>query len=84
MNGFYLYRNAWRYDGPPHEEPELQKQEWKDLLRKGGLLVRNTYGFDCQEETSFWNLIKNQFEGFDELSSGTRNRVTKSLEQLEF
>ena len=84
MNGFYLYRKAWRYDGAPHEEPQLQEAEWKSLLKQGGLLVRNTYNFDCQEETSFWNLIKDHYGGLDELSGNTRKKVRRSLEKIEF
>ena len=84
MQDFYLYRQAWRFDGAPHEEPELQEQEWKALLKQGGLMVRNTYNFDCLEETCFWNLIKDQFGGMEELSSNTRNRVNKALEYFDF
>ena len=84
MEGFYRYRNAWRFDGAPHEEPQLTEKEWKALLRKGGLLVRNTYDFDCQQETSFWNLIKDRFGGLEELSGNTRKKVRRSLEKLEF
>ena len=84
MQDFYLYRQAWRFDGAPHEEPELQEKEWKALLKQGGLMVRNTYDFDCKEETCFWNLIKDQFGGLDELSSNTRNRVNKALEHFDF
>ena len=84
MPDFYLYRKAWRFDGAPHEEPKLQEREWKTLLKQGGLMVRNTYDFDCQEETCFWNLIKDHFGGLDELSSNTRSRVKKSLENLDF
>ena len=84
MNDFYLYRKAWRYDGAPHEEPELKEKDWQHLLKQGGLMVRNSYDFDCLEETCFWNLIKDQFGGLEELSSNTRNRVMKSLESLDF
>ena len=84
MNGFYLYRHAWRFDGAPHEESRLQRPEWKALLKQGGLLVRNTYDFDTPRTTRFWNLIKDHFGGLEELTSGTRNRVLKSLEQLDF
>ncbi len=84
MNGFYLYRKAWRYDGAPHEEPQLQEAEWKALLKQGGLMVRNTYDFDCPEETSFWNLIKDQYGGLEELSGNTRKKVRRSLEKIEF
>ena len=83
-NKFYLYRKAWRFDGAPHNEPQLQKQEWKQLLKQGGLMVRNTYNFDCQKETSFWYLIKDHFEGFEELSGNTRKKVRRSLEKIEF
>ena len=84
MNGFYLYRKAWRFDGAPHEEPQLQEEEWKALLKQGGLMVRNTYNFDCQKETYFWNLIKDQYGGFEELSGNTRKKVRRSLEKIAF
>ena len=84
MDKFYLYRNAWRYDGAPHEEPQLTKAEAKTLLKQGGLLVRNTFDFDCPQETQFWNVIKDEFHGLEELDSSTRNRVHKALERLEF
>ncbi len=84
MKGFYLYRKAWRYDGAPHKEPQLQQADWKALLKQGGLMVRNTFDFDCQEETTFWNLIKDRYEGLDELSGNTRKKVRRSLEKLEF
>ena len=82
MNTFYLYRKAWRFDGAPHEEPELKKEEWKQLLKRGGLLVRNTFNFDCSEQTNFWNLIKDRFDGLEELSGNTRKKVRRSLEKL--
>ena len=81
---FYLYRKAWRFDGAPHEEPRLQEQEWKQLLKQDGLMIRNTFDFDCKEETSFWYLIKDRFESFEELSGNTRKKVRRSLEKLEF
>lgn len=84
MHDFYLYRKAWRFDGAPHEEPQLAENEWEALLKQGGLMVRNTYDFDCKEETSFWNLIKDSFGGLDELSGNTRNRVGKALQSLRF
>ena len=84
MENFYLYRKAWRFDGAPHEEPKLGKEECKALLKQGGLMVRNTYCFDCPNETQFWNLIKDHFGGLEELSGNTRNRVRKSLEVFDF
>ena len=83
-NRYFSYRHAWLFSGPPHEETRLEPKEWKALLKKGELMVRNTYDFDCETETSFWNLIKDQFGGLEELSGNTRNRVTKALESLEY
>ena len=54
MQDFYLYRQAWRFDGAPHEEPKLDKKEVGALFRQGGFMVRNTYDFDCQKETCFF------------------------------
>ena len=84
MNGYSLYRKAWRFEGAPHEETQLKDGDWKALLKEDGLLVRNTYNFDCQEETCFWNLIKDHFGGEEELSSNTKNRVKKALEYFDF
>ena len=58
MNGFYLYRQAWRFDGAPDKEPKLQETEWKTILKQGGLMVRNTYNFDQKETSSFWYIIR--------------------------
>ena len=44
-------------------------------------MVRNTYDFDCDKETSFWYVIKDKFGGMEELSSKKRNQVKKSLLQ---
>lgn len=84
MPNFTLYRKAWRFDGPPHEEPKLHENEWKALLKKGGLLVRNTYDFDCEEKTKFWYVIKDQFEGFEELSPRVRNKVRHALSNFDY
>ena len=84
MKEFFLYRQAWRYDGAPHQEPHLQEQEWKDLLKQGGLLVRNTYDFDCQKETSFWYVIKDKFDGFEALPSRVRNKVRHAEQYFDY
>ena len=83
-SGYINYRNAWRYNGPPHEETLLEEKEWKAILKQGGMLVRNTYDFDHPETTTFWNLIKDNFGGLEELSGNTRKKVRRSLEHFEF
>ena len=83
-NRYHLYRNAWRFDGAPHEETKLEKKDWQSLLKQGGLMVRNTYDFDCQKETGFWSIIKDHYGGLEELTSKTRNRIVKAFDLLEF
>lgn len=75
MNNYSLYRRAWRFSGAPHEEPQLAQEEWRALLKQGGLLVRNTFHYDCPEETMFWYVVKDRFDGFDELSPRVRNKI---------
>ena len=84
MNGFYLYRNAWRYEGAPHNEPKLEKETAQRLLKQGGLLVRNTFHFDQPDESSFWYIIKDSFGGLDEFSSNERNKIRRSDKTLVF
>ena len=81
---YYLYRNAWRFYGPPHEEQKLEKESYSNLLQMGGLLVRNTYDFDCKEETSFWYVIKESFQGLSDLSSNERNKIRRAFQVLTF
>ena len=84
MNGYALYRNAWRFEDAPHLETRLEPEEWKSLLKKGGLLVRNTYNFDCQDVTSFWYVIKDQYEGLEALPSRVRNKIRHAFNSFEY
>lgn len=84
MNNFYLYRNAWRYDGASHKEPQLTADESKALLKKGGLLVRNTYDFDCNEETRFWYIIKDHYDGLNELKPRVRNKIRHAFNFFDY
>lgn len=84
MPDFHLYRKAWRFSGAPHEEPRLTQEECRALLRQGGLLVRNTFDFDSQEESKFWFVIKDLFEGIDELSSRVRNKIRHAQKTFDY
>ena len=83
MPRYYRYRNAWLFEGAPHNETLLDRTEQKAVLKQGGLLIRNTYDFDCPEQTTFWNVIKDHFEGLEGLTANTKSRVNKALEGLE-
>ena len=84
MNGFYLYRKAWRFEGAPHQEPRLEKKDWQDLLKQGGLLVRNTYDFDRKEDGHFWYIIQDTFQGLEDFSSNERNKIKRANKDLTF
>jgi len=84
MTDFHLYRKAWRFSGAPHKEPLLKKEEWKALLKQGGLLVRNTYNFDCQEETKFWFVVKDRFGDMEELSPRVRNKIRHAQKAFDY
>ena len=84
MLDFHLYRKAWRFSGAPHEEPKLLQEEWKALLKQSGLLVRNTFDFDCKDETSFWYVIKDRFGDLEELSPRVRNKIRHAQKAFEY
>lgn len=81
---YHLYRNAWRYEAAPHEEQPLEESQCKALLKQGGLLVRNSYGFDQKEESHFWFVIKDKFEGLEELNTRDRNKVRHAFEMFDY
>lgn len=83
MNLYYrLYKGAWIYKLDPHREKQLTKKELKKLITNGGMMVRNSYDFDCPEETAFWYVIKDSFGGMEELSSKMRNQVKKCFKTM--
>lgn len=81
---FYIYRHAWRYNGAPDCEPELSEAQSAELLQDGGWLVRNTFDFDCEDKTDFWYIIKDSFDGLEELSSNVRRKIHKAGQYIEY
>lgn len=72
---YKLYKHAWIDKCAPHHGEKLSQNDIRLLLSNGGVMVRNTYDFDCKEETSFWYVIKDSFDGMEELSSRCRGKV---------
>ena len=83
-NDFFLYRNAWRYNFASDCEPQLTEVQYKELLKKGGWLVRNTYDFDCKNPTKFWYIIKDEFGGMEEMSKGNRKKLRHAFRSFDF
>ena len=81
---YYLYKNFWRFSGAPHEEKPIDEDLALSLLKQGGLLVRNTHGFDCQEDTGFWYVVKDQFGGLEELKPRIRRKVKSAFKHIEY
>lgn len=79
---YRLYKSAWIFESDPHLEIQLSLQETNKLFSKGGMMVRNTYNFDCKEETLFWYVIKDTFGGMEELSPKMRNQVKKCFKTM--
>jgi len=82
--GYRLYKGTWIFKQDPNREKELSRKDADELLSQGGLMVRNTYNFDCSEETNFWYVIKDSFGGMEELSSKMRNQVKKCFKTMRF
>lgn len=79
---YRCYKGAWVYAHDPHLESKLMDAEVVALLKKGGMMVRNTYDFDCKMKTSFWYVIKDSFDGMETLSSKMRNQVRKCFKTM--
>lgn len=81
---FVLYNGIWIDKDNISESEEISKNVCRQLLKKGGLFVRNTYNWDKQGDSSFWYVIKDDFGGIEELPSKTRNQVRKSMKTYDF
>ena len=84
VNNYYKYRQSWRFSHAPHQETKLSKDEIRQYLKQGGIMLRNTYDYDCEMPTSFWYISKDQFGGMEELSSNVRKKVRRALKTIDF
>lgn len=82
MTDFYLYRHAWI--SAPHHNELLSDEQCDALLKKGGWMVRNTYDFDQKEASDFWYIIKDSFDGMEELSSNERNKIRRASKSFDY
>lgn len=82
-HSFKCYKGTWINSVSPHKSQKLSDTEMSQILKEGGLFIRNTYDFDTEQPTSFWYVIKDSFNGLDELSSKVRNQVRKALKTYD-
>lgn len=81
---YFLYKKALLFNGDHHKETMLNKNEAKNILKQSNaLMLRNTYNFDNTRNTCFWYIIKDSFNGFDELKSRTRNKIRHAIKFFE-
>ena len=81
---YHLYNGMWIEKGDITMFRKLTDNEIKVILgRRGGYLVRNTYDFDCQEDTSFWYVVKDCFNGLQDIPSKYRARLKKALDSFD-
>jgi hypothetical protein len=76
---WFYYQGALLPKVPPHKEMILSKKEERELLQKSkALFLRYTKAWD-RDEGRFWYVIKDTFNGLEELSSNTRSKVRRGL-----
>ena len=73
-----LYKSTWIFL-EESEEKRLSAEEANALLKKRGLMIRNTYDFDTKEETSFWFIVKDYLEDISELPFSARRNIRRAL-----
>ncbi len=74
-------------DLPPSEEPDLtsikDKTIWKSQSDQKPLMVRWTSDFDCEKETDFWYVIKDDEYDISKLKAKRRYEITKARKSFE-
>lgn len=83
MSKYRFYRNSWIFL-EENKEQLLSKEESRALLKKGGLIIRNTYDFDTKDDTSFWFVIKDKLEDISELPFSARRNIRISQRKYNF
>ena len=85
MNLSYkLYKCFWVYSGQPHDEVALSDTQAKELLKKGGVGIRNSFNFDKQKPGNFWYVVCDSFIPIENVpSSKVRNQIRKSLKTYD-
>ena len=78
MDQYRFYRNTWIFLEESREKL-LSSKEANVLLRKRGLMLRNTYNFDTEEKTAFWFIIKDMMEDISELPFSARRNIRRAL-----
>lgn len=63
------------------ENSSLAQSMINYLINRGFMLL-NTYNFNTNKTTSYWYIIKDTFNGLEELSSNTRSKIRRSLKQF--
>lgn len=81
-NDFYLYRHAWI--SAPYYDCQLTDNQCKELLKKGGWMVRNTFDINCNTPTDFWYIIKDSYNGMEDVPKKDRKFVLRALEMMDF
>lgn len=75
---FRLYHNCWIPANSPHRCEEIHREDAFNILRQGGVMLRNTFNWDKKEPTSFWYIIKDRYEEIELLPTKIRYKVRKS------
>lgn len=74
---WYFYQGALLPRVPPHKEIVLTREEERELLKKSkALFIRYTSEWD-RDESEFWYVIKDNFDGMNELSGNSRSKVRR-------
>ncbi len=74
---WYFYQGALLPRVPPHRDIFLTREEEKELLKKSkALFIRYTNEWD-RNESEFWYVVKDNFEGMNELSGNSRSKVRR-------
>ncbi|MFW6019855.1 MAG: hypothetical protein ACOCPM_04670 [Bacteroidales bacterium] len=76
------YQGALIPENPPHVPIDISKKEQRELLEKSGAwFLRWPSEWDTDKSTAWWYVIKDNFEGMEELSKNTRSKVRRALKR---
>jgi hypothetical protein len=79
-----LYKGVLMPEVPQHQSIDLSKGDQRKLLKlSNARLIRWIREWDVNDQTNYWYIIKDEFNGMSDYSSNTRNQIRKGLKSCE-
>lgn len=85
LGDYRLYKGCLEFYGDLYKAEKVNFDELEKMRREvKALLIKHVYDFDCDQETSYWYIIQDNFFDLLDYPSNTRKQIRKSLSVYKY